>query len=89
MTIRDDLARVLAEWWVGSNDAEGWVVEMFLEAADVILASDLIKQIRAEALRDAADAYKSGQLTGIFMGRDDYPREWLRDRADKIERGEA
>lgn len=39
----------------------------------------------AQVLRDAADAYASGRLTGVFYGRDDYTRAWLRARADEME----
>jgi hypothetical protein len=42
------------------------------------------EEVARKALTDAADAYKSGQLTGVFMGRDDYAREWLRARAEQI-----
>ena len=45
-------------------------------------------EVRAQALRDAADDYRSGQITGIFAIRDEYAENWLRDRADRIERGE-
>lgn len=45
------------------------------------------RQVQAEALRDAAADYRSGQLTGVFLGRDDYPRAWLSARADRIEEG--
>lgn len=42
----------------------------------------------AQVLRDAADAYRSGDLTGMFLGRDDYPRAWLRARAARVEAGD-
>ena len=42
--------------------------------------------IAATALRDAADAYASGRLTGAFLSRDDYARAWLRARADQSEK---
>ena len=42
--------------------------------------------IAAQALRDAADAYASGRLTGAFLSRDDYARAWLRARAARIEK---
>lgn len=45
------------------------------------------KRGAVKALLDAAEAYGSGQLTGMFFGRDDYPRAWLRARADRIEAG--
>lgn len=41
-------------------------------------------EVAATALLEAADEYRSGQITGMFLGRDDYPRAWLRDRADQI-----
>lgn len=43
----------------------------------------------AQVLRDAADAYRSGDLTGMFLSRDDYSRAWLRARADRIADGEG
>ena len=47
------------------------------------------REVAARALRSAADAYRSGALTGIFVGRDDYPRAWLRARATLTENGET
>ena len=41
----------------------------------------LIREAKAEALEEASLAYGSGQLSGIFLGRDDYPKAWLRARA--------
>lgn len=37
-------------------------------------------EVAAKALEDAADHYKSG----VFVGRDDYARAWLRSRAAQI-----
>jgi len=45
------------------------------------------RETRAKALEDAADEYRSGQLTGMFIGRYDYYKAWLRDRASKIREG--
>lgn len=40
---------------------------------------------QAKALREAADRFGPGQLTGMFLNREDYTREWLRARAAEIE----
>jgi hypothetical protein len=45
------------------------------------------REVAATALDKAADEFRSGQITGLFTGRDQYPREWLRQRADKIREG--
>jgi hypothetical protein len=45
------------------------------------------REVAAAALDKAADEFRSGQITGLFTGRDQYPREWLRQRADKIREG--
>lgn len=57
---------------------EGYVAEY--KAAQVVFDAAM-DEVRADALNEAADEYRSGQLTGVFYGRDDYAREWLRARA--------
>ena len=57
---------------------EGYVAEYKTGQAIFDAALD---QVRADALEEAADEYRSGQLIGVFYGRDDYAREWLRARA--------
>ena len=47
----------------------------------------LIREAKAEALEEASLAYGSGQLSGIFLGRDDYPKAWLRARAAEYREG--
>lgn len=39
----------------------------------------------AQALRDAADEYAPGQISGMFPDRTAYTRQWLRDRAARFE----
>lgn len=41
---------------------------------------------RVDALREAAEEFRSGQITGIFYGRDDYTKAWLQEHADRVER---
>ena len=57
-----------------------------LEGADTDAA---LREVRARAVEDAADQYASGRLTGIFMGRDDYAKAWMRHHADAIREGRA
>lgn len=45
-----------------------------------------LRKARAEALREAAEAYGPGQLSGIFKPGD-YTKIWLNDRADQEEGG--
>ena len=47
----------------------------------------LIREAKAEALEEASLAYGSGQLSGIFLGRDDYPKAWLRACAAEYREG--
>lgn len=47
----------------------------------------LIREAKAEALEEASLAYGSGQLSGIFLGRDDYPKAWLQARAAEYREG--
>ena len=47
----------------------------------------LIREAKAEALEEASLAYGSGQLSGIFLGRDGYPKAWLRARAAEYREG--
>jgi len=53
-----------------------------LDAAPVDLLRDHYAEVAAEALDDAALAYRSGQITGIFTSREGYTQEWLRQRAE-------
>lgn len=46
--------------------------------------AEVVREAGARALEDAADAFRSGQITGMFMGRDDYSKAWLRARAAEI-----
>lgn len=43
------------------------------------------RAVKAEALREAAEAYSAGQISGFFIGPVDYTKHWLRARADQIE----
>lgn len=78
-------------WLVDLHDAElstpdaGRIAHAIEESA-WLRAHDA--EVAAKALEDAADVYRSGQLTGLFMGRDDYPRAWLTDSAARIREGQ-
>ena len=71
--------------------------ELMIEAAEALAAqvqpsstvdeAALIREAKAEALEEASLAYGSGQLSGIFLGRDDYPKAWLRARATEYREG--
>lgn len=58
-SIRDEVAMILATWRDGAA-VEEWVVDMYREPADLILASPVIRRIQAEAraegIRGAAEA---------------------------------
>ena len=80
----DEVREAIAEW--------AWSRRMFRpelaqsdgqEAARWLDAHDA--EVAAKALREAADEYASGQLAGFFLGRDEYPKAWLRDRAERLE----
>lgn len=40
-------------------------------------------EVRAQALKEAADDYRSGQISGVFASRDEYTKAWLRARAEQ------
>lgn len=42
------------------------------------------REAAADALEQAAAAYRDGQITGIFYGRNDYTKAWLNARAAAI-----
>lgn len=44
------------------------------------------RAVKAKGLREAAEAYSAGQISGFFIGPVDYTKHWLRARADQIER---
>ncbi|MGO3147102.1 MAG: hypothetical protein ACTIJ6_05420 [Leucobacter sp.] len=54
--------------WEMEGRFDRWLAEVERAAAE-------------KALTDAADAFRSGQISGMFMGRDDYSKAWLRARA--------
>lgn len=60
----------------GEGEFDRWLAKVCAEA-------------RAEALREAADEYRSGQLTGVYLSRDGYTQAWLRARADREEQDNA
>lgn len=72
----------------GMNEDERTIAKL-RESIDTLLGKKwaLEKKLataKADALREAADEYRSGQLTGMFLGRDDYTKAWLRARADQL-----
>lgn len=70
------MSEIRSHWCGGARMRKAAEFDAWLAAHDA--------EVAAGALREAADAYRSGQITGIFLGRDDYPRAWLRARADEI-----
>ena len=76
MSDRETLARVLSQNWRNMHTNEALGLQRML--ADAILASDWLKQVKAEALREIA-------LATHKMPSDPYKAaEWLRLRADEI-----
>ncbi|MFY9329534.1 MAG: hypothetical protein WAO76_16180 [Georgfuchsia sp.] len=58
-----------------------------VQPSNTVDEAALIREAKAEALEEASLAYGSGQLSGIFLGRDDYPKAWLRARAAEYREG--
>lgn len=44
-----------------------------------------IAKVRADALREAAEQFGPGQITGLFRSPHDYVSIWLKERAVRIE----
>ena len=51
--------------------------------------ADALAEHDAALVEGLADTYASGRLTGVFAGRDDYTRAWLRESARQVREGEA
>ncbi|MEJ6554046.1 hypothetical protein PQI51_03285 [Microbacterium esteraromaticum] len=80
MNLEEEIARTIGENFEACRGRNG-VSRTDLAAA----LMPLVKRAQAEALREAAADYGPGQITGLFTGRDQYPREWMLQRAARIE----
>lgn len=72
--------------WTLLSDQEA-MRELQVQPSSTVDEAALIREAKAKALEEASLAYGSGQLSGIFLGRDDYPKAWLRARADEYREG--
>lgn len=84
-TAKDDLDGA----WVSADGTP--LGEFLLEVHRALSATpvDALAEHDAELIEGLADTYASGRLTGVFAGRDDYTRAWLRERARQVREGEA
>lgn len=85
-TPEERLTDWLERWYdQTAGPGEAWTCS---DLADDLVESDWLARVRAEAaaeaLEEAADEYRSGQLTGVFYGRDDYTKAWLAKRAAEL-----
>lgn len=84
MSIRDEIADEIS----GVVTGEGYYsmtigMHAAREAADLILASPVIRRIQAEAIREFVDKFHStSRLSGLML------REWGYQAATHIEKGE-
>ena len=66
------------------DGAPHWVLRRHISATP----ADALREHDAELIEGLADTYASGRLTGVFAGRDDYTRAWLRERARQVREGD-
>lgn len=85
-SIRDELIglRLASYSKIMSDGYPSGIIRSNEEAADILLASPVIRRIQAEALRDAADDWHEKHA-----GTRPVPYLFMVDRADAIERGET
>ena len=88
---RDELAAVIEKAKLAPVQRVPDAVGLSGTVSDVLreAPADVLREHDAALIESLADRYRSGQLTGMFTGRDGYTQAWLRERARQVREGEA